>query len=64
MKTPLYETSVPVFVRMLGQLARILDKAFCPSQGIGVKHRSNVALASVLRIKSNQLLVNVLYPRE
>jgi hypothetical protein len=27
MKTPLYETSVPVFVRMLGQLARILDKA-------------------------------------
>ncbi len=27
MKAPLYETSVPVFVRMLGQLARILDKA-------------------------------------
>jgi len=27
MKTPLYESSVPVFIRMLGQLARILDKA-------------------------------------
>jgi uncharacterized protein len=27
MKTPLYETSVPVFIRMLGQLAKILDKA-------------------------------------
>jgi hypothetical protein len=26
MKDPLYETSVPVFVRMLGQLARIVEK--------------------------------------
>ena len=27
MKAPLYESSVPVFVRMLGQLGKILDKA-------------------------------------